>query len=75
MWRRNCQIKSKYTDQKITKKRGGEMDRKFKLMIKGIALLGIAVLLLSCGGGGGGGDSNPTADCVLGTSTLGDCKI
>ena len=31
------------------------MDIKYKIMIKGFALLGIFGLLSSCGGGGGGG--------------------
>ena len=41
-----------------------------------------AVGIAACGGGGGGSGSSATAtstedsgDCVLGASTIGDCKI
>ena len=47
-------------------------------------LIGVSFIVISaCGGSGGGGSDDPVilddpvtlADCVLGTSTLGECKI
>ena len=35
-----------------------------------------ALMLSACGGSGGsGGDPEPKADCVLGTSSIGDCAL
>lgn len=35
-----------------------------------------ALMLSACGGSGGSGDDpEPKADCVLGTSSIGDCSL
>jgi hypothetical protein len=41
------------------------------------AALALLLIVAGCGGGGGGSDPVPLAntDCVIGTSTIGDCKI
>jgi len=52
---------SKHADHKNKLTPGETKLNKFKLLIKGFALLGIVSLLLSCGGGGGSGGTQPLA--------------
>lgn len=42
-----------------------------------ILLISLTALLIACGGGGSGSDDEAEANtnCVLGSSTIGDCKI
>jgi hypothetical protein len=42
-----------------------------------ILLISLSVWLAACGGGGGGDDdeTEAIANCVLGSSTIGECKI
>ena len=54
-------------------------------LLKFVAVIVLFLYLVGCGGSGSGGsdDSDPVtttnpvakADCVLGTSTIGNCKI
>jgi len=47
--------------------------RLHRLFLKSILLIGIVAWLTACGGSGS--DSETSTDCVLGTSTIGDCEI
>ena len=60
------------------------MKSKLKMVMR--FLIGVCFIAISaCGGSGSGGSDDPDpvtttnpvakADCVLGTSTIGDCKI
>ncbi len=40
-----------------------------------ILLVGLTLWLAACGGGGSGSKTQTGSECVIGTSTLGDCKI
>jgi hypothetical protein len=55
----------------------GDMKMKSKLKIVMQFLIGVSFFAISaCGGSGGGSDDPETStDCVLGTSTIGECKI
>jgi PBP1b-binding outer membrane lipoprotein LpoB len=48
-----------------------------KKLVKYATALVLVFFLTGCGGGGGGGsDPDPElTNCVLGTSTIGNCKI
>ena len=35
----------------------------------------LLLLLAACGGGGGGSSPQSNTDCVLGSSSIGECKI
>lgn len=51
----------------------GEMNMKILMQF----LMGISFIVISACGGSGGGSDDPEllTDCVLGTSTIGECKI
>ncbi len=58
-----------------SRKLNGDMKMKSKLKMMMRFLIGVSFIALSACGGSNGSDPEPSTDCVIGTSTIGDCTI
>ncbi len=49
--------------------------RNLRKLLKLIIIVSLSVMFTACGGGGSDDEAEANADCVLGSSTIGNCNI